>query len=191
MCMLDDAEPWTVFDEEKNIRARTEHRCTECRRTIEAGETYRKSRGLMDGRWYTFKTCAHCETIWAWLYAICNGSLFEQVIDDLNEHWINENELRSPWMGRTLVRAKKGWRRADGSLYPVTFPKLGRDYPRLYSINQSVFFRRAEPEDYDKEFARIALVVMGALWWGDWFSIDGVRSLRSNWSQLQLKLDAA
>ena len=36
MCMIDEADEWMLYSERQR-RARKEHRCTECRRTIEPG----------------------------------------------------------------------------------------------------------------------------------------------------------
>lgn len=41
-------------------RARKEHRCDECRRTIAVGEVYYKLTGVCDGRGFTHKSCRRC-----------------------------------------------------------------------------------------------------------------------------------
>lgn len=40
--------------------AKKPHRCCECGETIKPGERYQQVRGLWDGAWITFKTCAEC-----------------------------------------------------------------------------------------------------------------------------------
>lgn len=40
--------------------AKRAHRCCECREPINPGERYQHVRGLWDGDWLTFKTCAEC-----------------------------------------------------------------------------------------------------------------------------------
>lgn len=45
------------------IKSRKQHKCFECRRTIEIGEIYERATGNWDGSWNTFKTCADCLSI--------------------------------------------------------------------------------------------------------------------------------
>lgn len=47
----------------KDVRARKQHSCCECGRTIERRETYELVKGLWDGRWETYKTCLGCTRI--------------------------------------------------------------------------------------------------------------------------------
>ena len=42
-------------------RARTEHRCSDCGRTIRPGEVYRRGAGFDGGTAWTWKDCRHCE----------------------------------------------------------------------------------------------------------------------------------
>lgn len=44
----------------KKPKARTPHKCCECRGVIRPGERYEYVRGLWDGRWSTYRTCADC-----------------------------------------------------------------------------------------------------------------------------------
>lgn len=58
MCYLIDDYPSVhvcVFP-----KARVEHICIECRRTIKPGEVYRKDSGIFDGDPFTEKTCRDC-----------------------------------------------------------------------------------------------------------------------------------
>lgn len=48
---------------QKIVRARKEHRCTECGATIAPGRLYERASMLMDGRWDTFTTCARCVNV--------------------------------------------------------------------------------------------------------------------------------
>ncbi len=41
-------------------KARKEHRCGECWRTINVGERYEVHTGLYEGKWETYRWCAHC-----------------------------------------------------------------------------------------------------------------------------------
>lgn len=61
-CVLDDYEVASICDV-VDRRARKEHQCTECQRTIRVGEQYELCDMLFDGRWSHFKTCAQCQAI--------------------------------------------------------------------------------------------------------------------------------
>jgi hypothetical protein len=57
-------------------KAHKPHVCCECRETIEPGETYEDVRGVWDGRWCSYRTCAPCARIrkeycrWGWEYGM-------------------------------------------------------------------------------------------------------------------------
>lgn len=110
MCAVDDAEPATVFEEWTRC-ARVAHVCGECARTIRPGEVYQVSSGLWDGRWSTFKTCAHCTVLGAWLGEICGGYPFGALTEELREHW--RNGYASVALGRLIVAQRRGWRGGD------------------------------------------------------------------------------
>ena len=55
----------TVFSS-KVVKAKKQHRCSCCRRTINPGESYTKEAGTGDGFWTT-KGCSHCTVARAWL----------------------------------------------------------------------------------------------------------------------------
>lgn len=59
MCMI-EGEPVHPATLTKR-RARKEHRCDECGRTIEAGERYEYLWGICDGEQMVHKTCLHCQ----------------------------------------------------------------------------------------------------------------------------------
>lgn len=56
MCYIDEPD---VFSQ-REVVARKRHQCVECDRGIKPGDTYEQSRGLWDGKWSSFKTCARC-----------------------------------------------------------------------------------------------------------------------------------
>lgn len=58
---MNDYEGPKVFAK-KEIVARKEHRCCECRRKIWPGEPYIMAKGLWDD-WMDFKTCLVCEHV--------------------------------------------------------------------------------------------------------------------------------
>jgi len=51
-----------VYHEEMR-KARKEHTCCECDRTIEPGESYHHVTGKWEDEWSTFKTCLGCSRI--------------------------------------------------------------------------------------------------------------------------------
>jgi hypothetical protein len=70
-------------------RARVEHRCCECHRTILRGERYEYVSALSDGHFWAAKTCAECVGIRAalvcgsWIY----GDLWEAVEEEVFPVW--------------------------------------------------------------------------------------------------------
>lgn len=73
-------------------RARKPHKCGECHRTIEPGETYEDCRQLFDYGWDRYKTCLGCKNIrdhlcphgWYW------GSVAEQVEACVGFNYVTE-----------------------------------------------------------------------------------------------------
>ena len=71
-----------------NMRlARKEHKCEECSRVIERGETYEHSVGLYEGEFQVNKTCPDClslrDTLFcSWVY----GSLWEDFEEEVYKY---------------------------------------------------------------------------------------------------------
>ena len=55
-----DGESADVYST-KRVRARKQHKCSECKEVIEPGETYKRDSYLMDGSWSHLKICEYCE----------------------------------------------------------------------------------------------------------------------------------
>ena len=83
-----DDEKASVF-EERIVRARKEHICCECNEPIKPGETYEYYRGLYDGYWSVYRTCAICKLIANEFFP--HGYRFELLAEDLWDS--NEVEL--------------------------------------------------------------------------------------------------
>lgn len=124
MCMIDDccrAELWS----ESRAKARKEHRCGECGRTIKRGETYCKVFGVQDGDPFAGKWCAHCNVAKNWLWTNCGGSLLGAVIEDCESHVQEYGRLADciPALARICVGARRKWtvRRGPsiGQLMPI------------------------------------------------------------------------
>lgn len=105
MCMIDGADEWTVFRSETR-RAAKSHKCYECGRSVESGESYEYATGLLDGRWLTMHTCAQCVELKRWLTTVCNGYLFGGVWEDIEQHWSDDWLYRSLAFGRIVVHMR-------------------------------------------------------------------------------------
>lgn len=57
-----DCEMPTVFNESQR-KAKKQHTCCECDRTIPKGESYFMLQGLWDGQWKNYKQCSTCHEI--------------------------------------------------------------------------------------------------------------------------------
>lgn len=75
------------FYHQENRKAKKEHRCSECARAIEPGETYEHVRGKWNGDVDTFKTCPRCLALKEWVRAhvpcFCwaHGNIIEDAIE--------------------------------------------------------------------------------------------------------------
>lgn len=109
MCRAEDVEPIGLA-EVVDRRARQEHPCTECGRTIHAGEHYEFVKGLGDmDQWVHYKTCAHCQAAREWLQRECGGYVFTEVLEELEEHWDDDTLYRSFWLARVIAGMKHQW----------------------------------------------------------------------------------
>lgn len=61
MCFDADYSP--EFFNEDWRRARKEHRCDECRKAIEKGQSYKYISGKWDGEISVYKVCTDCDTL--------------------------------------------------------------------------------------------------------------------------------
>lgn len=86
MCMIDYADGCNEFSSTTAHRARKQHKCDECRRFIEPGETYTYHSWKFDGDFSTSKTCQHCQVACDWLSTNCGGYLVLGVYEDIQEH---------------------------------------------------------------------------------------------------------
>lgn len=121
MCRIeqaDDGKMVTALDR----RARKEHRCSECRRTIHPAEHYELVRGLWDDRWDAYKTCTHCQVARSWLERECGGWVYTEVFDELIEHWEEDLIYRSFWLARVIAGMKHRWH--DGRIPVPDLPPV-------------------------------------------------------------------
>ncbi len=119
MCMVDDCERIQVLST-GCPRARKPHKCGECQRTIQPGETYEKTVGVFKGSFDTYVTCEQCCSVRNWLSKVCSGWIYSQVEEEISEHF---REGYGMWLGRAAVAMRRCWRRRDGALMkPMTLP---------------------------------------------------------------------
>lgn len=84
-CYCDYEAP--EFYVQETRRAKKEHRCSECGRAIDAGESYEHVRGKWGGEMGTYKTCSRCLALKNWVKAhvpcacIPHGNLVEESVE--------------------------------------------------------------------------------------------------------------
>lgn len=103
-----------VFFQATHPRARKQHRCDMCRRTIEVGEIYRRQGYIWDGRADSNHLCSQCEAFAKALHSVG----FEN--DEGGWPWIGDleqGEVAYCGYGIELGRFRGGWRNDDGTLY--------------------------------------------------------------------------
>jgi len=110
MCRIDDSEKCTPLVDAQ-LKARKDHRCMECGRTIGRGETYTNERLLFDGSVSTHKTCAHCLVARQWLSENCGGWIYTEVRDEINEHFQEGYRVA----GRLAVGMNRRWQAFTGN----------------------------------------------------------------------------
>lgn len=59
---MSDYCDWPEFFDDREVRARVEHKCCECRRAIAVGEQYRRCTGKWDGEINTYHQHIRCWT---------------------------------------------------------------------------------------------------------------------------------
>ena len=110
MCQIDWADGCWVSFGGADRRARKEHRCGDCGRVIQPGETYRVSKGLSDSYFMEFKECQQCQAASQWLIAVCRGYLFRGIGEELQEHWDEEWQLRCLGLGKLVIGWGRDWK---------------------------------------------------------------------------------
>ena len=95
-------------------RAKRDHECSDCGRTISPGETYRRGVGFDDGTAWTWKDCAHCEAILSlydlsWDGAYNDGTFYAWATDEHGD-WSEVRDAAGYLMH---------WRTQSGALLPI------------------------------------------------------------------------
>lgn len=123
MCRVDDGCMAMMLASEQR-KARKQHRCDECRRTIEAGETYLHERGIHECEPFTNKTCAHCQVARGWLSDQCGGWIYTEVEEELREHFYEDTAYRTKDLKRLIYGMGRQWHLRRGGLMPL--PRLSQ-----------------------------------------------------------------
>ena len=110
MCQVFDAEPVTRISDTRP-RARKPHRCSECSRVIEPGETYHRHSFVFDGKISTSRCCAHCQVARSWLQNECGGWVYGDVINDIAYH-VSDGGY-GPDLAALLANMRGQWRSGD------------------------------------------------------------------------------
>lgn len=94
-------------------KARKPQRCMMCNRTIDPGENYRRGAGMDGSTAWTWIECGHCAEFVrvAFSRSWDDDSYGEDLFVDFEPQGIPEARIRAQW--------RRGWRRLDGSLYPL------------------------------------------------------------------------
>lgn len=117
MCMVETADEIVILLHQRSPRARKEHQCTECCRTILKGETYTEERYFFDGNLSTHKTCPHCLQVRTWLIIQCGGFVYGGLLEDIVEH---AEEIPLLSVARLAIGIRNQWkRRKTGKLWPL------------------------------------------------------------------------
>lgn len=104
MCMIDCDDDQVTVLFERIQRALKAHRCMECGRQIDKGETYLCERYVWDGSAKTHKTCEHCTVARDWLNGECGGFIYGRVEEDMREHAYDGYPMDVRRVGRQTVR---------------------------------------------------------------------------------------
>lgn len=110
MCRVDGVDRSEVYVESSH-RARKEHRCEECRRTIMPSEVYRRVFAVTEGDASSMKVCGHCVVAMDWLVRNCGGYIYGEVREDIHEH---AQEYQRLPLARIAVGMRRKWARFTG-----------------------------------------------------------------------------
>lgn len=112
MCSIDGDAP-DVYRATDHV-ARVRHKCIECNRAIEPGETYRRAFSVYDGMVDTYKTCTHCQVGQAWLAENCGGFSHHGLFEEMEEHAETYPDHRFGFL-RIKAGMRRQWKRFDGA----------------------------------------------------------------------------
>lgn len=87
-CLCDYDGAFEVFYETKR-KARKDHKCYECRQTIQKGDVYQWTKALLEGEWEVYRFCLPCWQIRVdYCYCAPFGELIEHIWELLDVNYI-------------------------------------------------------------------------------------------------------
>lgn len=103
------------FASERNVTARTPHRCGECFRTIQPGEVYQRAAGRWWGDFWHMTTCAHCAHLRPLVREFC-PDYDEDYYGGLLDCLYGDTSGLPTDVLRAFVNMRRRWTRRDGTL---------------------------------------------------------------------------
>ena len=89
---------------QKEVKARKEHKCTNCGREISKHEYYETIKSVEDGKIYTYKTCQDCLSIRNEFFC---GAYYFEFMEALDEHLFAINgEVSSECLNNLTPKAR-------------------------------------------------------------------------------------
>lgn len=136
--MCREADWFVMF--QRIQRAKKEHECGECGRIILPKEEYESAGGpAEDGNWETYKTCMFCLAAREWLARICSTWIYNDILDDLEEHQRDGYGNKLTWL---VALMRREWQR-HGKLLSVEYvtglvdaslAEVRKQYPGLHRL---------------------------------------------------------
>jgi hypothetical protein len=113
-----DRDGYPEFQEIKDVKARKPHKCVECRRVIEKGETYQRYSGKFDGAVFTDHTCEECASIRS-VYSCgeawpCVGEMWSEMEDHGFAHLRMAGECWDKLSAAAKAKLLERWRAWKG-----------------------------------------------------------------------------
>ena len=85
VCLSHDVVGHSEFYNSETRKARKQHKCCECGRSISPGDEYIVSSGKYEGEFFSVKTCATCDEILR-AFSCGGGCLHECLWDDMHDY---------------------------------------------------------------------------------------------------------
>lgn len=149
----------SVFHQD-TLKAKLNHRCTECHGIIEAGQHYERSSGIWDGRWSTYRKCKFCmdfeSAFDAQFKGFMHSSAFGEMLSDSQHEMYRLYSVDHPgrWfsVARKYVAIKKNY---YSQMKRAVRDKSGRGIPRSankfwYSIRRERILADIMKEEDEK-----------------------------------------
>ena len=105
-CPLSQADDVASGGTRTTPKARKQHRCCECRETIEVGASYERQTLFWDGTAGTFKTCLSCAEIRDHFSCQDGSGVLEELWNDLEENFFPGMVAGGPCMEGLSPEAK-------------------------------------------------------------------------------------